>query len=281
MPGSGAAPAAAGRDSASDIRGLRLGHGPPGAAFKPAGLAITRPFPAQSRAPAPDARGICLYIVTETHDRSDLNPAVLQLILLALVAAVALLQLYAVLGRRMGRQPEERAAQPEPAGAARRPAVPLTIEPAPVEEAPTGLSAVRARDPGFDPQVFLANTRNSYRTIVTAYAAGDRETLAPLLTEEVRKAFEAGIAEREAAGREESVDLPHPPRSDVETVEFEGDRVRIGVRFLGELVQTQKASKDAEPRVHQRRTAELWTFERNLSDRDGGWRLAGVDVAEA
>jgi len=192
---------------------------------------------------------------------------VLQLILLALVAAVALLQLYAVLGRRMGRQPEERAAQPEPAGAARRPAVPLTIEPAPVEEAPTGLSAVRARDPGFDPQVFLANTRNSYRTIVTAYAAGDRETLAPLLTEDVRKAFEAGIAEREAAGREESVDLR--------------DRVRIGVRFLGELVQTQKASKDAEPRVHQRRTAELWTFERNLSDRDGGWRLAGVDVAEA
>jgi len=112
---------------------------------------------------------------------------VLQLILLALVAAVALLQLYAVLGRRMGRQPEERAAQPEPAGAARRPAVPLTIEPAPVEEAPTGLSAVRARDPGFDPQVFLANTRNSYRTIVTAYAAGDRETLAPLLTEDVRR----------------------------------------------------------------------------------------------
>ena len=240
-----------------------------------------RPFPAQSRVPAPDARGLCLYIVSETHDQSDLNPAVLQLILLALVAAVALLQLYAVLGRRMGRQPEEGAVRPEPAGAVRRPAVPLTTEPAPLEETPSGLSAVRARDPSFDPQVFLASTRNSYRTIVTAYAAGDRDALAPLLTEDVRKAFETGISEREAAGREEGVDMPHPPRSDVETVDIDGDTVRIGVRFLGELVQTQKASGDAEPRVLHRRTAELWTFERNLADREGAWRLAGVDVAEA
>lgn len=232
--------------------------------------------------PRPLTRGDYASILEpQTHDRSDLNLTVLQLILLALVAAVALLQLYAVLGRRMGRQPEERTAQPEPAGAVRRPAVPLTTEPAPVEETPGGLSAVRARDPGFDPQVFLANTRNSYRTIVTAYAAGDRDALAPLLTEEVRKAFEAGIAERESAGRVESVDMPHPPRCDVEDVEIDGDKARIAVRFLGELVQTVKSPEDAEARVLQRRTAELWTFERNLADRDGGWRLAGVDVAEA
>jgi predicted lipid-binding transport protein (Tim44 family) len=205
----------------------------------------------------------------------------LQLILLALVAAVALLQLYAVLGRRMGRQPEERAAQPEPAGAVRRPVTPLVIDPVPLEEAPAGLSAIRARDPAFDPQVFLANARNLYRTIITAYAAGDRDALAPLLSEEVRSAFEAGIAERESSGRIESVDLPHPPRCDVETVEIDGDRARVALRFLGELLQTVTAPDEAEPRVVQRRTAELWTFERNFADRDGGWRLASVDVAEA
>jgi predicted lipid-binding transport protein (Tim44 family) len=42
-----------------------------------------------------------------------------------------------------------------------------------------------------------------------------------------------------------------------------------------------KAPDEAEPRVVQRRTAELWTFERNFADRDGGWCLASVDVAEA
>jgi predicted lipid-binding transport protein (Tim44 family) len=67
----------------------------------------------------------------------------------------------------------------------------------------------------------------------------------------------------------------------VETVEIDGDRARVALRFLGELLQTVKAPDEAEPRVVQRRTAELWTFERNLADRDGGWRLAGVDVAEA
>ncbi|MFM8376831.1 MAG: Tim44/TimA family putative adaptor protein, partial [Phenylobacterium sp.] len=176
----------------------------------------------------------------------------LQLLLLAAVAAVALFQLYAVLGRRMGRQPEDQAVRPEPAGPLRRPAVPLTTEPVAAEEAPGGLSAIRARDPGFDVQVFLANVRSAYRTIVTAYAAGDREALAPLLGPDVLAAFEAGIAEREAAGRVETVDMPHPPRSDVEDVDIDGDRVRIGVRFLGELVQSVKTPEDTEPKVVQR-----------------------------
>ena len=75
--------------------------------------------------------------------------------------------------------------------------------------------------------------------------------------------------------------MPHPPRCDVEDVEIDGDKARIAVRFLGELVQTVKTPDEAEPRILQRRTAELWTFERNLADREGAWRLAGVDVAEA
>ncbi len=205
----------------------------------------------------------------------------LQLILLALVAAVALLQLYAVLGRRMGRQPEERAARPEPVAPAPRPLAPIITEPLLSEDAPSGLSAVRARDPGFDPQTFLASSRNAYRTLVTAYAAGDREALRPLLTPEVMSAFESGIVAREASGQVESVELPHPPRSDIEDVQIDGDRARISVRFLGELVQTIKSPSDTVPRVFDRRTAELWTFERNLSEKDGVWRLAAVDVAEA
>lgn len=205
----------------------------------------------------------------------------LQLILLAAVAAVALFQLYAVLGRRVGRQPEDRPMRSEPTNPLRRPAVPLTSEPAAVEESPEGLAAVRARDPGFDAQVFLANVRNAYRTIVTAYAAGDRETLQPLLGPDVLKAFETGIEAREAAGRQETVEVPHPPRSDVESAEVEGDQARISVRFLGELVQSVRDAGAAEPRVVERRTAEVWTFEKDLSDRNGAWRLVGVDVAEA
>jgi predicted lipid-binding transport protein (Tim44 family) len=202
---------------------------------------------------------------------------VLQLILLAIVAALALLQLYAVLGRRVGRQPEDRAVRAPDAAPLRRPGVPLTAS----DEPPEGLAAVRARDPGFDHQVFLSTARSAYRSIVTAYAAGDREVLKPLLTPDVLAAFEVGMAEREAAGRQEGVEVLNPPRSDVETAEVDGDRARIVVRFLGELTQTTRDSAEAEPHAFERRTAELWTFERDLSDREGAWRLAGVDAAEA
>ncbi len=205
----------------------------------------------------------------------------LQLILLAIVAALALLQLYAVLGRRVGRQPEDRAVRAPDAAPLRRPGVPLTPDATASDEPPEGLAAVRARDPGFDHQVFLSTARSAYRSIVTAYAAGDREVLKPLLTPDVLAAFEVGMAEREAAGRQEGVEVLNPPRSDVETAEVDGDRARIVVRFLGELTQTTRDSAEAEPHAFARRTAELWTFERDLSDREGAWRLAGVDAAEA
>lgn len=205
----------------------------------------------------------------------------LQLILLAVVAALALFQLYAVLGRRLGRQAEDRAVRAPNAPQLRRPGVPLASDAAAPDEPPEGLAAVRARDPGFEPQVFLSTVRTAYRSIVTAYAAGDREVLRPLLTPDVMAGFETGMAEREAAGRQEGVEIPHPPRSDVEAAEVDGDRVRIVVRFLAELMQTTRDSAEAEPHVFDRRTAELWTFERDLSDREGAWRLAGVDAAEA
>ena len=84
---------------------------------------------------------------------------VLELVIFAALAAVVLFQLYAVLGRRVGRQPED-AANGEPARPAelerRRPEDPV----APADGAPlTGVAAIRARDPSFDAGSFVAGAR--------------------------------------------------------------------------------------------------------------------------
>ena len=58
-----------------------------------------------------------------------------------------------------------------------------------------------------------------------------------------------------------------------------GDLARAAVRFLAEL---RSRSKDAQGEgVDDRRTAEVWTFERNLKSRDPNWTLIHVDAAEA
>ena len=203
---------------------------------------------------------------------------VLELIIFAGLAAIVLFQLYAVLGRRVGRQPED------------APAVPTTA-PAPVAadaQAPaiaegvalTGLAAVKAKDPAFDVGRFLGGAKGAYEMIVKAFAAGDRTQLRNLLAPEVMAGFDTAIARREAEARTETVEFLHPPRADFERAEVLGaDLARVTVRFLAEF-RSRTNGPEGEG-VEDRRTAELWTFERHLKSRDPNWMLAHVDAAEA
>ena len=202
----------------------------------------------------------------------------LELVIFAALAAVVLFQLYAVLGRRVGRQPADDQAKLD----ARKAAVEDARPPAEPEstEGLTGLALLRARDPSFDVSHFLSGARGAYQMIVTAYAAGDRETLQPLLSPEVYGAFEAGIAAREQEGAPvETVSFPHPPRADLEGIEVEGDLAQVTVRFLAEF-RAGKPGEDAED-GEDRRTAEVWTFERRIGSANPNWQLARVDAAEA
>jgi predicted lipid-binding transport protein (Tim44 family) len=198
----------------------------------------------------------------------------LVIIIFAILAAVVLYQLYAVLGRRVGRGPED---MPQPVEAGRREG---DLRVPPREEARggalSGIAAIRAKDPGFDIGQFLAGARRAYEMIVRAFAAGERDELKPLLSAHVYKSFEAAIAAREARQETEAVEFIQPPRADLEDIGVEGDVARAKVRFLAEQ-RTRSRGPEGEA-VDDRRTAEVWTFERNLSQRDPNWTLVRVDA---
>ncbi len=201
---------------------------------------------------------------------------VIELIILAALAAVVLYQLYAVLGKRVGRGPDS-VSTPQSATASDAPrALIATSEvSAPVD----GVSAVRARDPNFDVARFLQGARSAYQMIVKAYADGDRATLEPLLTANVMASFEAGIRERERESRTETIEFLHTPRADLDSIELKDDVAHASVRFLAEIRSRTKGHEGEA--VDDRRTAEIWTFERNLKSRNPNWTLVHVDAAEA
>lgn len=201
----------------------------------------------------------------------------LELIIIAVVAGVVLYQLYAVLGRRVGRQPEDVA---QPATLPRTATDADTFTPqTDLGAAPTGVAAIRARDPNFEPAKFVAGARQAYELIVTAFANGDRAGLERLVSPTVMTGFAAAIAKREAEGRGEAVEFTNPPRADLESAEVTGDVARAKVRFLAEFRSRSKGPEGEA--VDDRRTAELWTFERRFSSRDPNWTLVRVDAAEA
>ena len=210
-------------------------------------------------------------------------PVPIQIVIFAVIAAVVLFQLYNVLGKKVGRQPEEDArAKPAPVAApgaeAGSPGRPNVLDAVTL----ASIAGLKARDPNFDPVRFLDGARQAHETIVRAYAAGDRETLRPLLTPTVMASFEAGIAARETRGETEVAEFLHPARADLELATAEDNRATAKVRFLAELRNTvTSADAAAEPQIEERRVAELWTFERTLGASDPNWVLARTEPAAA
>jgi predicted lipid-binding transport protein (Tim44 family) len=203
---------------------------------------------------------------------------VLELIIFAGLAVIVLYQLYTVLGRRVGRQPEDRPAVETTASAVRPPE--RLADPIDDGVELTGLAAIKSKDPSFDMNRFLAGAKGAYEMIVKAFAEGDKATLGNLLAPSVLASFEAAIDQKAAEGRTETVEFFHAPRADLEKADVtQGDLAHVTVRFLAEFRSRTKGPEGEG--VEDRRTAELWTFERRLKSRDPNWTLVHVDAAEA
>lgn len=199
-----------------------------------------------------------------------------ELLIFAVLAGVVLYQLYSVLGRRVGRQPEnEKPVQRTASATADRP----VLEDGPDEAPLTGLAAVRSRDPSFNVTHFLNGSKTAYEMIVRAFAAGDRAALQDLLAPNVLAGFVSVIDQRAAEGRSEEVEFIQAPRADLESIDLNGNLVTARVRFLAEFRSRTKGPEGEA--VDDRRTAEIWTFTRMLTNPDPNWILVRVDAAEA
>jgi len=188
---------------------------------------------------------------------------ILELIILAALAAVVLFQLYAVLGRRVGRGSE---ATPR----ARVPPVEPQRLPAPAVEAPassTGLAAMRARDPGFDVSVFLQGARQAYQMIVSAFAAGDLATLRPLLSSNLYGEFGRAISERPHREPADAIRFEGSVEAEIVDAGISGREVHIQVRFASRQMHPGETVPPEEE------TIDLWSFSRDLGSRDPNWQV--------
>lgn len=191
----------------------------------------------------------------------------MELVVLAVVATIVIGRLMSVLGQKRGSEAPANPPRPVEVGAGA--GVPA---PAPAPVAYTGgadVADVIQADPGFDPVRFVEGARAAYEMIVTAFAAGDVETLKPLLNPRVFEAYARAIAERKE-GDPKGPELVRLKLAEISEARMEGDIARVMVRFEAEL---------AEGQYGLRETRERWTFERDVRSRDPNWRLSAVTQA--
>ena len=220
-------------------------------------------------------------------------PHYFDIILFAMVAAFLVLRLRSVLGRRTGNEPRRdpllrRAEAPTDKiaeniadkvvslgsrSAAVRP--PVATEP-PADAVAAGLERIASVDPGFDPAQFLEGARAAFEMIVGAFAAGDKDRLRPLLSDEVYTPFAAAIDERAAARETLETRIVGLKRLDIVEAGLTGRIARVTVKFVSDQINVLRAHDgsvvDGDPDQPVEKT-DFWSFARDTGSNDPNWVL--------
>lgn len=220
--------------------------------------------------------------------------ALVEIVILALVACFVALRFVSVLGKRtgheqpIGQQPRD-AASPRPVGVPRpidapaQPGAPIVFSDADVDpDAADGLRAIIAADPDFDPARFLEGAKAAYNVVLEAFWAGDRETLKNLVDDEVLADFEAAIDARATEQVTLENSIARIERARIVGASINAMTASLSVRFDADIVAV---TRDRDGRViagsleDAVETHDVWTFARQARSDDPNWLLIATDEA--
>ena len=219
---------------------------------------------------------------------------IVEIVILAMVAAFLGLRLYSVLGRRAEHdepppvnRPVHRPDAPPPlrapaprAEAPARPAVPALERPGFPPNAEAGVRAIVAADRRFDVSAFLEGAKSAYAMILEAFWRGDKDELAQLCDKDVYDGFVAAIEARAAAGEVLDNRLIRIEQATIDHADLDGTTARVRVRFVADIAtvtrngEGQVVAGSLDDAIESR---DLWTFSRDLTSRDPDWLLDETD----
>jgi predicted lipid-binding transport protein (Tim44 family) len=194
----------------------------------------------------------------------------IEILIAAMVAGVVLFRLYTILGRRTGHEPQPREERTNASAASA-----LRPPPAerPAEPQARSLFDIQLADPSFETGHFLSGAKTAYELILKAFAAGDRASLKPLLSDEVYKAFDTDITARAGSPPPETL----AGLTDARIVEatLAGQTAEITVSFRAQFAHGAPSAGD----YVQRDVTDVWTFARQIGSASPTWTLVATSGA--
>ena len=214
---------------------------------------------------------------------------IIEIVILALIAAFLGLRLYSVLGRRSEHEEEVIPHRFERSDASVREDTPSRVTLAPTAQGAqdlvpaanaTGVRAIAAADPRFDLLAFLDGAKAAYGMILEAFWAGDKQTLRELVDDDVYASFAGAIDARDAAGETNDNKLIRIEDVGVRSAQLDGRTARIAVAFRADIAAVTR-DKDGnvvagslDDAIESR---DVWTFSRNVDAASPDWILDETD----
>ena len=210
------------------------------------------------------------------------------LVILAVAVVFVLWRLSSVLGQDQGFIPhfDRDSGRPDPdQGQADEPSVPQEpfslgreqVDPASdYAEVQSALAQISDKDKLFHPRNFLNDAGNAFEMILSAFAAGDKDTLSSFVSKDVYAGFAQAIDDRDANGQQLEITLLKAPETLYYRAELTGNTAFVTLTVRSEQIQVVR-DKDGEivsGDPNQTTTVEdHWNFSRKLGSSDPIWTL--------
>jgi predicted lipid-binding transport protein (Tim44 family) len=215
---------------------------------------------------------------------------IIEIVILAMIAAFLGLRLYSVLGRRAEHEEEPVPTRFEPSQGANAPRAVTQ----PVAELPRrnreiagfaplieqGLREISAADRRFDLLTFLEGAKAAYAMVLEAFWRGDKDELKQLCDDDVYQSFAAAIDARADAGETLDNRLVRIEDTLVHSASLDGRTARIAVSFVADIATVIRDKDGAvvagslDDAIESR---DVWTFARDVDSAAPDWLLDETD----
>lgn len=218
---------------------------------------------------------------------------IIEIVILAMVAAFLGLRLYSVLGQRAEHEEESiptRVEQTPQTPAAATQSQQQAVQSANnVHEFPDMLPAVErgvrdiaAADRRFEVTSFIEGAKGAYGMVLDAFWTGDRETLKELCDDDVYESFDGAITLREEAGEKLNNRLIRIEETVITGATLDGTMARVSVRFVADIAAVtydKDGTMIAGSLDDAIESRDVWTFMRDVKSSDPNWLLDETDAA--
>ena len=195
----------------------------------------------------------------------------LDILILAVVAALVLLRLRSVLGRRTGNEKTDpsRFAYEQPQK--NKDEDVIKIQPT--------INHKSKENGWFDKDDFLKGASNAYELIVTNFETGNKQALKPFLSDSVMKSFEEVIEQRKVNEEKVEFNFIGIESSEIVNKDLKSNPMEVTVRFISEMITCIKNSKDEviSGSLNQvQKITDIWTFAKNKNSNNPNWLLVAT-----
>ena len=128
---------------------------------------------------------------------------------------------------------------------------------------------------------FVEGARMAFEMIVTSYASGDRETLRPLLSDEVYENFAGAIVDRESRSETMEMTLVGIREAEVVEASMDGRVAFVTAKIVSEQIEVVRDAAgepvSGDP-TKVSTVTDIWTFARNTRSRNPNWTLVATEA---